>query len=305
MGYRWFGIIGIAIFAYLLLNINLQYLASQFKNINLPLFFISLILAIPCILVKALKWLLLVEAKDRISVQKAMLAWVVGFGYGLITPARLGDFLRAKFLKIKLSKSLPTVLVDRLNDVLALFIFGILCVFVVLSKEIYLSNLAYLFVFFFILFLIGIFILRNRNFVVQIGRPFYKFFVPKKFKKFVGKNFDEFYGVLEKMNRKAIILNFIFTVLAWLISFAQYWLLALALGLDLNYLAICLVSPILLLVQLIPISISGIGTREAASVLLLGLFGITPELAILFSLGILIEDYILGGFGLAIGLKVK
>lgn len=305
MGYRWFGIIGIGIFAYLLLNIDLQYLASQFKNINLPLFSLSLMLAIPCIFVKAFKWLLLVEPKERIPVPKAMLAWIVGFGYGLITPARLGDFLRAKFLKIKLSNGLPTVLVDRLNDVLALFIFGILCVFVVVSRAVYLLNLAYLFIFFFVLFLIGIFVLRNRTFVVQIGKPFYKFFVPRKFKKFVGKNFDEFYGVLEKMNRRAIILNFVFTISAWLISFAQYWLLALAFGLDLSYLAVCLVSPILLLVQLIPISISGIGTREAASVLLLKLFGIKPELAILFSLGILIEDYILGGFGLAIGFKVK
>ena len=162
-----------------------------------------------------------------------------------------------------------------------------------------------MFVLFFILFVAGIFILQNKKIVGKIGKPFYKFFVPHKFKKFVGKSFEEFYDNLGKLNRKIIICNFIFTILAWFIGFAQYWFLSLALGLNLSYFEICLISPILLLVQLIPISISGIGTREAAAILLLSVFNVKPELAIAFSLGILVEDYILAGFGLGMWFKVN
>jgi len=305
MSYRWIGIIGIIIFIYLLFNINLTLLINQFKNINLLLFSISLLVIIPCIFLKALKWLLLVNKEDRISLVRAMIAWVAGFGVGIITPARVGDFLRAKFLKVRLSEGLPTVLIDRLNDVLTLFIFGILCIFVILSKAIYFSYLAYLFVLFFVLFLFGVFILTNRNLILKIGNPFYKFFVPKKFKRFIGNNFNDFYGTLNKLKKKEIILNFILTIFTWAIGFVQYWFLALALGLNLSYFIVFLVSPILLLVQLIPISISGIGTREAAAVLLLSVFGVSPELAIAFSLGILLEDYILGGIGLLIWTKIK
>jgi len=169
----------------------------------------------------------------------------------------------------------------------------------------YLANIAYLFILFFILFLIGIFILQNKKIVGKIGKPIYKFLIPNKFKEFVGKNFEEFYKNLEKLSKKVIIFNFILTILAWFISFAQYWLLTLALGLNLSYFEVLLVSPILLLVQLMPISISGIGTREVAAIFLLNVFNVKPEFAIAFSLGILIEDYILAGIGLAMWFKIK
>ena len=99
--------------------------------------------------------------------------------------------------------------------------------------------------------------------------------------------------------------HFILTVLAWSVCFIQYYFLALALGLNLNYFSIFFVVPILFLVSLIPISISGIGTRDAAAILVLSSFGISPELAIAFSLGILIENYILAVFGFVIWLRMK
>jgi hypothetical protein len=305
MNHKWLGLIGIIIFIYLISNINLSLLIKQFRSINLFLFVISLSLIIPCIAIKSFKWLLLVEKKDRISLLKGMFAWTVGFGYGLITPARLGDFLRAKFLNVKLGKSLLTVLIDRLNDVFVLFILGSFSFLILISKAVYLYNITYLFIIFFILFLIGILILQNKLIVGKLGKPFYKFLVPKKFKKFVGSGFDEFYKNLEKLSKKKVVYNFILTILAWFISFTQYWFLALALGLNLSYFSICLVSPLLLLVQLIPISISGIGTREAAAILILSVFSIIPEQAIAFSLGILVEDYILAALGLGLWFKVK
>ena len=300
--YKLFASIGIIIFIYLLLNIDLKILLTCFKKVNIFYFFISLLFIIPTIFVKSVKWLLIVEKEDRISLGRAIVAWIAGFGAGLITPGRVGDFLRAKFLKSKIGKGLLTVFIDRVNDVFVLFLFGIFGVFTLFSNF---FNLGYLFILFFVLFLIGIFVLKTEKLIRKIGKPIYRFFIPKKFKEKIGENFNIFYRNLKKLEKRKIFLNFLLTILTWFICFIQYFFLSLAFGLNLSYFSICLITPILLLVQLIPISISGIGTREGTSVLLLSNFGIPPELAIAFSLGILIEDYILGGIGLVCWFKIK
>ncbi len=161
--FRLFGLIGIGIFIYLLLNIDLKSLLTYFKEANILYFLISLLFIIPTIFVKGIKWLMIIDKEDRIPLPKAIIAWVAGFGAGLITPGRVGDFLRAKFLKVRLGKSLLTVLIDRLNDVLVLFLLGIFSVFILFSKKNSLFNLSYLFILFFILFLILILVLRNKN----------------------------------------------------------------------------------------------------------------------------------------------
>ncbi len=303
--FRLFGLIGIGIFIYLILNIDLSTLLTYFKSMNYFYFFISLLFIFPLVITKTIKWLLIVEKEDRISLREGIFAWAAGFAIGIITPGKFGDFTRARFLKTKIGKSLLTVFVDRLNDVFVLFILGIFSIFFLFSKETSIGNLTCLFVFFFILFIIGILVIRSEKLVRKIGRPLYRGIVPKKYKGKIGENFGVFYGSLRKLDRKKIGINFLLTILAWFIGFIQYFFLSLAFGLNLSYLLICLIIPLLFLVQLIPISISGIGTREATAVLLLSTFGISPELAIAFSLGILIENYILGIFGFIVWIKCK
>jgi len=77
-----FGLVGIAIFIYILFNINIFLLIHSFREINLILFIASLSLLIPCTTLKGFKWSLLIEKKYRLSLLESMLAWTVGFGYG-------------------------------------------------------------------------------------------------------------------------------------------------------------------------------------------------------------------------------
>lgn len=293
---QFFGLIGLVIFAYLLSTINLGFLIQSFRNINLYFFSISLLFIVPCVSTKTIKWLFLLEKEDRIPFRKAAFAWAAGFGSGLITPAKAGDFIRAKFLKTKFGKGLLTVLIDRINDVSMLFALGIISFFLLFSKTF--QDTGYLFMLFFVIFLLGILVIRNKNIVEKIGKPFFEKLLPRKYKREVGTTFKHFYRNFEKIERKKVLSNLLLTILAWSLIFVQYWFLSLALDLGLNLVAIAMVTPVLLLVQLIPISVSGVGTREAAAVLLLGTFGVAPELAIAFSLGILIEDYLLGLAGL-------
>ena len=67
--------------------------------------------------------------------------------------------------------------------------------------------------------------------------------------------------------------------------------MALSIGIDVGVLFFVLVIPVISLLDLLPISISGIGTRDVALIFLFGLKGIAPEQAVAFSLIYLFMSY--------------
>ena len=80
-------------------------------------------------------------------------------------------------------------------------------------------------------------------------------------------------------------------ILSWIPPFIYGYLLALSIGIDTGVLFFVLIIPVLSLLDLLPISISGIGTRDVALIFLFGLKGISPEQAVAFSLLYLFMSY--------------
>ncbi|MED5473864.1 MAG: lysylphosphatidylglycerol synthase domain-containing protein, partial [Pseudomonadota bacterium] len=62
------------------------------------------------------------------------------------------------------------------------------------------------------------------------------------------------------------------------------WYLALEIGIQVNYLTMLGILPIISLVQLVPVSIAGWGVREGTVVTLFTVLGIEPSLGLLVSL---------------------
>ena len=66
-----------------------------------------------------------------------------------------------------------------------------------------------------------------------------------------------------------VIGPFLLSLLAWEAAFTRAYFCALALGLPLSFLKVALLLPVVVVVEFIPISIMGLGTREAALFLFL------------------------------------
>ena len=62
------------------------------------------------------------------------------------------------------------------------------------------------------------------------------------------------------------------------------WVLALELGLNINYIIVLAFLPIISVAQLIPISIAGWGVREGTVVSLFTLMGLDPSISLVVSL---------------------
>jgi len=117
--------------------------------------------------------------------------------------------------------------------------------------------------------------------------------------------FDDFFSGMSLLQKnKKILIKFSFlTVISWFIVFLQYWFLSIALGLGLTYLLIFIILSVVTLTEILPISFSGIGTRDVAMILLFSFVNIHPANAVAFSIAMLLVIYIHGFFGMIFFIK--
>lgn len=82
-----------------------------------------------------------------------------------------------------------------------------------------------------------------------------------------------------------------------LASIALSWVVALALGIELSFAACVALVPLVWLITMLPISIGGIGLREASFALLLGSIGLGTEESLMISLGTFAALVLSGAIG--------
>lgn len=296
---RFIPIVGIIVFIAIIWNIGVPQILNSFICFDIFFFSLSLLVAVPLIFIKALKWKMLIKSNlIDYPLSECISAWLIGFSVGLITPGRLGDFSRALYLKesknISLSKSLSSVFLDRIMDVLVLFCFVVIGVLVFTIIYTTYKSFYVMFIVLFILLLVFILTVMKKNHLRFILKFFFDKAVPQKHKLKLESMFRDFcYGIESTIVRKDIILyTTVFTTISWFIVIFQYYILTLVLGLNVPYQFLVFVIPITLLLEILPISFSGLGTREAALIFFLSFISIPANSAILFSFSILLLTYI-------------
>ena len=290
-------IIGILLFIIILTRIDLPSLLSIFLSINPFILCCALLVNMIAVIVKSYKWKLIVSTlKKELSLAASIKAFLIGFSFSVLTPAKLGDFIRAFYIRDEectLGKALSSVVTDRLIDIVMLFSFafiGILVFSLLFHIEILsMSLLAVLAA----AVASGIYLVTNKNLLSRLLRPFFNIFIPQNHKKTIAEYYhDFFFGLSVFFHDKTIfVLVIIVGILSWIPPFVYAYLLALSIGIHLDLTFFVLVIPIISLLDLLPISISGIGTRDAALIFLFGLQGISPETAVAFSLLYLFMSY--------------
>ena len=205
---------------------------------------------------------------------------------GTITPGRIGEVVgKIGFLKIKgeqIDKSLTSVILNRIADLFFLLLLGSIGVLVFFQ---FLGVKVFFLVFTPLILIILFLILIRKNFSKNLLEKFFIFFIPLKFKLNWQMYFKKFLSNLEKFNLKNYLAIFLITSCSWIIIFISMYLLALSLGIyTIPFFYLVISVAFSRLVGLLPISIFGLGTREATLLALFSLFNIPPEKTIAFSL---------------------
>ena len=305
---RFFPIIGIVLFIYVLSKVDLNLVKETFLNMNLIPFLAAFALTIPLLFIKTSKWRQLVTPfKVKLGWKEGFSAWLVGFFLGLITPGRVGDLTRAFYLKkkMKIGTALTTVVIDRILDILVLMVLAGAGLIFILSNFAVSSSAPKIIAAFFLLFIAAVAFFIKKERARKLLRPIYNFFVPEKYKKTLKASFGDFYegiNVLQK-NKLAVAKAAILSFVAWGIVSVQYYLLAMAMGVNINYFTLFMIMPTVILVEILPISFSGLGTRDATLILFFSFVGLSASAAVALSLTILMFSYIYSLAGLFIWMR--
>lgn len=115
---------------------------------------------------------------------------------------------------------------------------------------------------------------------------------------------SEYFG-LYRSNTLLLCRTFLYSLVIQLLSFVAVFILARGLALPLDFVTIMLNLPVIVLITLLPISISGIGVRESAFIWLFGLAGIAAEKAMALSLLWFLSTVAAGIWGLIEYLRVR
>ncbi|MCD4759325.1 flippase-like domain-containing protein [archaeon] len=280
-------IIGIIIFAYILSKVELQEVSSILKQIDLTYFLIGLLFFVPAILIKAYRWQRILHLqKIRIKIRKLISPYIGTFGLGIITPFKVGELARIAFLKnkkIPLATSAFGVLMDRLLDIILFTTIGIISMIYLFSyfKEYLLTLLIILLG----LILVTILIVSKSKAASNI---ILSMFLPKGIIKKTQLTIKELWKEFRRIDLIFFIEVIAITALSWILANLEIYLFAFALGINLTLWQIIILVSISSIANLLPITISGIGTRDATFIFIFAIFGLTSEQAVALSLLILI-----------------
>ena len=110
-------------------NVPLGELADYFKSINYFWVLPSALMVWVCFFLRAVRWRIILESSQKISVWRAFHPLMIGFMMNCILPGRVGEVARPAILKknekIPFATGLATVAAERVFDICLLVLFFI------------------------------------------------------------------------------------------------------------------------------------------------------------------------------------
>jgi uncharacterized protein (TIRG00374 family) len=268
-------------------TIGLSTIINAWLNLDIAFFFAALLMQIGSYFVGSLRWLILLSAADvQISYFKTLPSYYLGLFFNQFLPTGIGgDGVRCYQLYrqgYSGSKVAASTLFDRLIGLIALIL--LLSLAIIFSEESIVTSTARLMsvialsVTLFCSFLV-LFVLKHR----WLNKMSLKY----KDNRIMGLIFRiisifQIYGKSRQVLGISLLISFFMQVM----MISVYVILAYGLNLDIGLGVFFITIPLVFLAAIVPISLGGLGTREAALIGVLGLFGYnsvdSSQLALVF-----------------------
>lgn len=283
---KWlFQLIGIILFLFILYKLDLRNAISLISHANFIILLLALPLTIPFVFLKSLRWNRLLKLQGiYYGLGRSTLAYLSSMYLGLVTPGRIGDFAKVLYLKneknVSFSKGFSSVFVDRLFDLMILMIMacaGVLTFALPTNILLILLILLLLSGAVIVIFTIDSLGRRTIHFLLKL-------ILPRKRQDIVRDKFDIFYSAVQDLKNPRIIYPLLLTISTYAIFYLQCYLIARSVNIPISYLNVAFSISTANLVSLLPISISGIGTRDATLISIFSVLNLSKESALVFSI---------------------
>ena len=276
--------IGFVVLLFILTRIDIPATVQIIASANVLFVIFAALLSFPLLAIEAFRWHYIL---DRLGIKSSFThtfsMYAASLYIGFITPARLGEFVRVLYLRAhKIGSVFFSVFFDRIYDIFFLMLVGYFGMFF------FVSDLK-LQIFWFSIALAGMLVICavayfRQDLVRKILTIFFHRLVPEKFKVDLKSAFFDFHESFKKfINVRDLSVLFFVTLAAWILYYVQVYVLAKSLSINISFVQMATVMSIASLLSVLPISISGIGTRDAAFVFFFAVLGIPSEYAVALS----------------------
>ncbi|MFH0906929.1 MAG: lysylphosphatidylglycerol synthase transmembrane domain-containing protein [bacterium] len=285
-------LIGFLLLIFVIYKLDLNIIYLSFQKINYRLLIPAIFLIIPIIFIKSWRWNYLKKLqKINYKLRDSFLIYSIGSAIGSLTPGRLGEISRIIYLKndgYSTGQSLVSVIMDRLLDLFFLIIFGyfgIIFLFGFFEKITFVFSIV-------VLTIIILSFIAKKQFVHKFIKKIFSILIPFKYQKSWQINFQDFLKEVKIYNKKNYFYLLLITFLAWSVYYCQIYLFAKSINIDnVPFFYLAMTVTVAGFVTLLPISFSGIGTRETTLAILLSPLMVNIELIVLLSELILLSFF--------------
>jgi uncharacterized protein (TIRG00374 family) len=299
---RWMTrLLGPAVLAYFLATSDLHRIASILREVRWAPLMLSLVLFPGVVVTKAWRWRRLLSelGVPTPSLGRAMTLFLIGQFAGAATPGQSGDFVRAWYLRehgSALSTALFSILFDRLLDFLLLALVSLVGLVAILDvfppalrPTILVSTLGSAAAL--IVVVPALMARRSRRWLLDLARRLTPVAVHQRL--------GRWHALLDTLEvRPAAVLALLgAAIAATVVVMVRIWLLFRALDVVVPATLLVASAALISILQTLPVSVAGVGVRDAVLVAALAPYGYSAERALALSalfLVLVIEQMLIG-----------
>ena len=276
-------------------KIDIANIKDVLAQVDIPVFIGALFILIPTTLLSAFRFRMLLSGQNKPSLGLATKLILVGSTMNVVLPSKMGDMLKSVFMRDDLdmrgSLAVSVVVFEKACDLLGLLAWCLLGLVVYAGEDTLFILLA--------LAIggglgFGVLMLSSLSFADGALRLVAKIAPASLADKFqnLRKSWTEVHGVFWRS--KSAVMGIVgVTLFIWFLHLLQIWLLAAALHAPVPLLSSLGLSSLALLAGLVPLTLAGVGTRDAATIYLFAPFMAAPAGA---ALGLMLTlRYVLPG----------
>ena len=285
-GRRLLKLLGPLFFIFLFIRVvDPQATASALKEIRLDIALLSILLFPVVNAALTYRWWLICQrlklgASFNGLFQLYYIAWFLS-ALPLVGISPLAKLFYLKEEEKPVGISAASIIFDKLADIFGLLIFGIFGL-VYLPQSLF--NISYLGTIIAVALLAVILLLIFGSKIRSIGLSFLKQYTNQRLQKIGGNLQADLKGLWSRFNLSFFLLILIISIAIGILRALVLYILAISLNISVSFGLIVAARAIIGIVNVIPITISGLGTRDGILLLTLPFAGVTKEAAIALGL---------------------
>ena len=287
-------LVGLVIFVWIVRGTGLDRILDTYRKIDARSLAVFPVFTVFILWIRGYRWWLLMKLVGiPYTRRRSSVVWAIGFFAASITPGKVGDAVRALYVSRETGKgigeSFLTVFMDRLMDLVVVLVFGVATILIFSYRYTDMPSI-WVIVAASIAALGAVYLVLNRSLMRALAGPFVRALTPKKYRAQLSSQVHGFYDALGLCARqwKSTAFAGLLTLVFWAAIVLLAFTVARILEIDVSLGYVALMMPMVTLVEIVPISISGIGTREAAVIFFFAAVGIGSAQAVAFSIMYLI-----------------